>query len=766
MSLRGAERVSVDRSYSARHPVNLRRQVCPRLDTSFSLKSYVGAAATLLDKAHTFDAQDSLELAFVNYLMAASVAAFVPKHPEWEAVKQQRGATFAAYQELMKRTPEIVSRTKEIEAVLCAREDAQPSPKSARPLPGLPPPERSLSVEELWQHMHPGFDRRSDGASEWLVMRAGPRVLLIDARTRTQFARGAIGGADAVCLDAELVHEDAGEEELAELLDHVPLEHERFAERAAYELVVVYDGGSRAVDERLARVFAALRRCGTAPLLLRGGIEAWRQSVGEKGVVAQGGVAQGAQGAQGLQEVQPPPPAPAPAPPAPALPTVPPSLQPARPPTLPAAPPPTYYPSARRMHDIPTALHAGRAEYPVPQRGVQYPPPAAASAAAAAAAHEARVRVPPPPETAREQAVSLCGLYNFGNTCYMNATLQCLSATVALSRYMLDGLYRRAVNPHNPLGTRGALAEAYAELLRTMWRSVGPLTPTAFRAAVARFAPMFRGGEQQDAQEFLAFLLDGLHEDLNLVQQRPAALELPAAQQRVLDTAPPQVASALEWQRYRTRENSVIVDTFQGQLRSRLTCTVCGSVSTTYNTFMYLSLPIPAARRGAVSLTQCLDAFVHDEVLDGSNAWHCPQCRRPRRTVKQMSLARLPPVLLVQLKRFHYRGASTDKIRTRVTFPTDALDLSNYMPPPLPPGTGGVPAHVPSKSQRPPYIYDLYAVTHHYGDLNTGHYTASVRTHGRWIECDDSRLAPDGAAKLQSGSPYILWFRRRPLPVY
>ena len=86
---------------SPSHPANLRKQVRLQLDPSFSVKSYIGAAATLLDKAQMADAQGNLESAFVHYLTTASVASFVPKHTEWAEVKRQRGATFLAYQELM-----------------------------------------------------------------------------------------------------------------------------------------------------------------------------------------------------------------------------------------------------------------------------------------------------------------------------------------------------------------------------------------------------------------------------------------------------------------------------------------------------------------------------------------------------------------------------------------------------------------------------------------------------------------------------------------
>ena len=151
------------------HPINLRKQVNLSLDPSFSVKSYVGAASTLLDKAQMADAQGHLEMAFIHYLTAASVASFVPKHAEWPSIKQQRGATFQAYQELMNRTPEIVKRANAIESELTARaedmmRDAQrekhgsgshiPAVAPAQPLlsasetPTIPHG-RCLSVEEL-----------------------------------------------------------------------------------------------------------------------------------------------------------------------------------------------------------------------------------------------------------------------------------------------------------------------------------------------------------------------------------------------------------------------------------------------------------------------------------------------------------------------------------------------------------------------------------------------------------------------------------------
>ncbi|SAM85662.1 related to Ubiquitin carboxyl-terminal hydrolase 4 [Ustilago bromivora] len=363
-----------------------------------------------------------------------------------------------------------------------------------------------------------------------------------------------------------------------------------------------------------------------------------------------------------------------------------------------------------------------------------------------------------------EIKIGLTGLKNLGNSCYMNSTLQCLSATIPLARFLLDGSYKQAINRTNPLGTQGQLATTLAGLVHVMWgEKYTFISPVTFKEAMAKFAPSFRGYDQHDSQEFLAILLDGLHEDLNYVVTRPAALEMTPERENELETLPQQIASVKEWSIYRMRNDSLVVDWFQGQFRNKLTCLTCGKTSTTYEAYTYLSLPVPHGRGASkVTLQQCLDAFVREEVLDKGDMWNCPRCKKPRKATKRLSISRLPPILLIHLKRFSFKGPFTDKIDTTVTFPTNAsLDLTNYMPPPLPPGSAGAGALV-SQCQKPPYLYDLYAATHHFGSLNTGHYTATVRSNKEWWYCDDSRILKDDGRQLHTNSPYVLWFRRRP----
>ncbi|EWC46404.1 hypothetical protein DRE_04347 [Drechslerella stenobrocha 248] len=369
------------------------------------------------------------------------------------------------------------------------------------------------------------------------------------------------------------------------------------------------------------------------------------------------------------------------------------------------------------------------------------------------------------------------GLKNLGNTCYMNSIIQCMSGTVPLARYFLSGSYRAHVNRENRLGSRGIFAEAFANLNRNLWEETYSfVSPVTIKDISGRLNSQFRGRDQQDAQEYLEFFLDYLHEDMNASAGKSKLRDLTEDEERYREKLPIQLASYYEWGRYTHTNLSMIVKWFQGQFRSQLKCLKCGHTSTTYSPFMYLSLPIPASAKGSsgtCTLKDCMDEFTKQEILDGDDAWHCPICKKPRRASKQLSISRMPIVLIIHLKRFSSHGMWRDKVNTMVNF-SKSVDLTQYVPPPLDPGQvpGGKALPVTIETT-PPFHYSLYAITNHYGSLTSGHYTAFVRVSGGsgggggqvgagsvWHRFDDTKATKMESDDVVNRNAYILFWVR------
>nr|XP_020515702.2 ubiquitin carboxyl-terminal hydrolase 11 [Labrus bergylta] len=185
----------------------------------------------------------------------------------------------------------------------------------------------------------------------------------------------------------------------------------------------------------------------------------------------------------------------------------------------------------------------------------------------------------------------VCGLTNLGNTCFMNSALQCLSNTPPLTEYFLQSSYLEELNFTNPLGMKGEIAEAYADVIKQMWSGRHySVVPRVFKTKVGHFASQFLGYQQHDSQELLSFLLDGLHEDLNRVKNKEY-IEL-----RDADGRPDQEVAEEAWRNHRRRNDSVIVDTFHGLFKSTLVCPECLKISVTFDPFCYLSVPLPVSK--------------------------------------------------------------------------------------------------------------------------------------------------------------------------
>ncbi|XP_049467731.1 ubiquitin carboxyl-terminal hydrolase 2 isoform X2 [Panthera uncia] len=336
-----------------------------------------------------------------------------------------------------------------------------------------------------------------------------------------------------------------------------------------------------------------------------------------------------------------------------------------------------------------------------------------------------------------KSAQGLAGLRNLGNTCFMNSILQCLSNTRELRDYCLQRLYMRDLSHGSSVHT--ALMEEFAKLIQTIWTSSpnDVVSPSEFKTQIQRYAPRFVGYNQQDAQEFLRFLLDGLHNEVNRVTVRPKS------NPENLDHLPDDEKGRQMWRKYLEREDSRIGDLFVGQLKSSLTCTDCGYCSTVFDPFWDLSLPI--AKRGypEVTLMDCMRLFTKEDVLDGDEKPTCCRCRARKRCIKKFSIQRFPKILVLHLKRFSESRIRTSKLTTFVNFPLRDLDLREF-----------------ASENTNHAVYNLYAVSNHSGTTMGGHYTAYCRSPvtGEWHTFNDSSVTPMSSSQVRTSDAYLLFY--------
>ncbi|XP_037069634.1 ubiquitin carboxyl-terminal hydrolase 31-like [Pollicipes pollicipes] len=191
-----------------------------------------------------------------------------------------------------------------------------------------------------------------------------------------------------------------------------------------------------------------------------------------------------------------------------------------------------------------------------------------------------------------EEVPGVVGLNNHGNTCFINAVLQCLSNTDVLAEYFVTGQYRadlcrRTRANAKRFGTKGEVTEQLALTLKSIWsRQYSSEVSSQFKTYVEKYGSHFRGNDQHDAQEFLMWLLDKVHEDLNTATKRKYR-KIKGSLGR-----PDEVVAAETLANHLRCNASFVQDIFQAQFRSSLRCPNCRKESNTFDPFLCVSVPI------------------------------------------------------------------------------------------------------------------------------------------------------------------------------
>lgn len=345
------------------------------------------------------------------------------------------------------------------------------------------------------------------------------------------------------------------------------------------------------------------------------------------------------------------------------------------------------------------------------------------------------------------------GLRNLGNTCFMNAVLQSLSNIQEFCGYIkqlpsLEEKILKAKKVQISRKTRDSgedvlLVEELRKTLVALWQGTkGAISPESLFTVIWKVVPRFRGYQQQDAHEFMRYLLDRLHVELLELLPYP-------------NNNSPYIGPKAK--------GTIVTAIFGGLLQSEVNCLSCGTESKKHDPFLDLSLDIPAQfstrltkpKEGEpiCTLSDCLASFTDVEELEETELYMCNNCKQRQRSTKKFWIRRLPNVLCLHLKRFRWSMFSRLKIETFVEFPIHGLDMNTYVLNNL---------HETRGSFCGSNLYDLAAVIVHHGSgAGSGHYTAYATHEGQWYHFNDSTVTACDVDTVMRCKAYILFYVRR-----
>lgn len=327
----------------------------------------------------------------------------------------------------------------------------------------------------------------------------------------------------------------------------------------------------------------------------------------------------------------------------------------------------------------------------------------------------------------------LTGLVNMGTQCYINSCTQILvhtlELTTILNKYNMTNLNKDSYSN---------LLIEFNNLRNLMWSKNCIINHKKWIHTIQTISSeknytLFVGDDQNDLPEFLLFILNGFHKGL----ERPFSMTITGTPQNKIDTDALIAYNCII--SYFNNNYSEIIDLFYGIHISKIVSMNNIILSKKAEPFLTLDLAIPDNIKN-ISLIDCLDMYYKSELLTDDNKWYNDKTEQKETVNKQVEVWSFPKVLIITFKRFNF----LKKNKKYIDYPINNLDLSKYV----------------IGYNKESYIYDLYAVCNHSGELQGGHYTCYIKNN-KWYEFNDTLITEISPNKIVSSKSYTLFYMKK-----
>jgi len=346
----------------------------------------------------------------------------------------------------------------------------------------------------------------------------------------------------------------------------------------------------------------------------------------------------------------------------------------------------------------------------------------------------------------------LVGLNNIGATCYMNATLQCLSNTDELTKYFLSK-FKYDESDNNKI-----ISNAYYNVIKNLWNknlNNKSFSPDEFKEKLSKENPLFAGVTANDSKDLINFLLERFHKELNKIKKENNYM---SNEINIVDQLNEQKMLNVFSNEFRIKYNSIISNLFYGTLETKSQCQICKNIKYNFQIFSFIEFPLEKVNQYCfnsgkrnnynkfnnknpdIDLYECFEYYNNLDLMTGENQMYCNKCNCTCNSLYGTILYSTPNYLIINLNRG--RGAIYE---CKVNFP-EQLNLFNYV-----------------SFKMGNTVYELYAVICHIGPSSmSGHFIAFCKNKidKKWYKYNDAFVTLcQNQNEYNIGMPYILFYK-------